>query len=271
MVEQTSQGKDRSTLLLGSVLLVGSATVFAVSADAPHILILTIVALGISASVTKPLPRTTRTYVYAMTIVGVVTVLSDQVFPVDSNRFFLLPAKVYCPVLLGIGVASTFLEYRDITLTTIISCSLLATMLGGNAVSGFPTNPRFPFSDWALVHFHVFFGLVVAVQMVGMILLLGRVEMRRSVRPGSGRYVRSRWSLVAVSLVVCAAGVLVEDGDRLVAIYPYRDADHSKVTLKTVNVLMLMCGSPGITLHTLSQASSVARDILPRFCGGRAE
>lgn len=64
---------------------------------------------------------------------------------------------------------------------------------------------------------------------------------------------------------------VIEDGDRLVAIYPYRDADHSKVTLKTVNVLTLMCGSPGITLNTLSQASSVARDVLPRFCGGRAE
>jgi len=64
---------------------------------------------------------------------------------------------------------------------------------------------------------------------------------------------------------------VIEDGNRLVAIYPYRDADHSKVTLSTVNVLMLMCGSPGITLNTLSQASSVARDVLPRFCGGRAE
>jgi len=64
---------------------------------------------------------------------------------------------------------------------------------------------------------------------------------------------------------------VIEDGDRLVAIYPYRDADHSKVTFKTVNVLMLMCGSPGITLDTLSKASSVAREVLPRFCGGRAE
>jgi DNA/RNA-binding domain of Phe-tRNA-synthetase-like protein len=64
---------------------------------------------------------------------------------------------------------------------------------------------------------------------------------------------------------------VIEDGDRLVAIYPYRDADHSKVTFKTANVLMLMCGSPGITLDTLSQASSVARDILPRFCGGHTE
>jgi DNA/RNA-binding domain of Phe-tRNA-synthetase-like protein len=64
---------------------------------------------------------------------------------------------------------------------------------------------------------------------------------------------------------------VIEDGKRLVAIYPYRDADHSKVTFKTVNVLMLMCGSPGITLDTLSRAASKAREVLPRFCGGQAE
>ncbi|MFH0851051.1 MAG: phenylalanine--tRNA ligase beta subunit-related protein [Candidatus Bathyarchaeota archaeon] len=72
-------------------------------------------------------------------------------------------------------------------------------------------------------------------------------------------------------VILTGGEAVIEDGDRLVATYPYRDADHSKVTFKTVNVLMLICGSPGITLNTLSQASSVARDILPRFCGGRAE
>ena len=64
---------------------------------------------------------------------------------------------------------------------------------------------------------------------------------------------------------------VIEDEARLVAIYPYRDADHSKVSYRTANVLMLMCGAPGISLKTLSEASSFARVILPRFCGGRAE
>jgi len=72
-------------------------------------------------------------------------------------------------------------------------------------------------------------------------------------------------------VILTGGEAVIEDGDRLVAIYPCRDADHSKVTFKTVNVLMLMCGSPGITLDTLSQASAVAREVLPRFCGGHAE
>lgn len=61
---------------------------------------------------------------------------------------------------------------------------------------------------------------------------------------------------------------VIEDGTRLVAIYPYRDADYSKVSLKTTNVLMLMCGAPGITLETLNASALEAKKVLPRFCGG---
>ncbi len=63
---------------------------------------------------------------------------------------------------------------------------------------------------------------------------------------------------------------VIQDDESLVAVYPYRDADHSKVTDGTVNVLMLMCGAPGVTLETLSKASDIAREVLPQFCGGRA-
>lgn len=69
--------------------------------------------------------------------------------------------------------------------------------------------------------------------------------------------------------VVLGGGeAVIEDGSRLAAIYPYRDADHSKVTMKTRNVLMLMCGAPGITLEALEDSASLAMRVLPRFCGG---
>ncbi len=63
---------------------------------------------------------------------------------------------------------------------------------------------------------------------------------------------------------------VIEDGARLAAIYPYRDADYSKVTMKTSGVLMLMCGAPGITLEDLEESATLARRVLPRFCGGTA-
>lgn len=71
-------------------------------------------------------------------------------------------------------------------------------------------------------------------------------------------------------MTLAGGEAVIQDDESLVAVYPYRDADHSKVNMSTVNVLMLMCGAPGITLETLSRASGVAREVLPRFCGGQA-
>jgi DNA/RNA-binding domain of Phe-tRNA-synthetase-like protein len=64
---------------------------------------------------------------------------------------------------------------------------------------------------------------------------------------------------------------VIQDDKRLVAIYPYRDADHSKVTMRTKNVLMLLCGAPGITNEKLQASALEAASVLPRYCGGTVE
>ncbi len=64
---------------------------------------------------------------------------------------------------------------------------------------------------------------------------------------------------------------VIQDDKRLVAIYPYRDADHSKVSQRTKNVLMLLCGAPGITKEKLNSSALEAGKVLPRFCGGTVE
>lgn len=61
---------------------------------------------------------------------------------------------------------------------------------------------------------------------------------------------------------------VIQDDERLIAIYPYRDADYSKVTPNTKNVFMLMCGAPGITKEKLNKAALEAKTVLTRFCGG---
>lgn len=64
---------------------------------------------------------------------------------------------------------------------------------------------------------------------------------------------------------------VIQDDARLVAIYPYRDADYSKVTADTKNVLMLMCGAPKITKGKLGESADLAKSVLMRFCGGVSE
>ena len=61
--------------------------------------------------------------------------------------------------------------------------------------------------------------------------------------------------------------IVVSDSKRLVAIYPYRDADYSKVTLETTRIYLMMCGVPGIDLESLKKAENIATKYILRFCG----
>jgi len=62
--------------------------------------------------------------------------------------------------------------------------------------------------------------------------------------------------------------IVVEDGKKLIAVYPYRDAEHSKVTLQTRRVLMLVCGVPEIDEATLEERKRVTAQYVTRFCRG---
>jgi len=61
---------------------------------------------------------------------------------------------------------------------------------------------------------------------------------------------------------------VIEDGEKLVAIYPYRDADACKIMPSTRNVLILICGVPNIEDDVLEAAGRVAIEFVTRFCGG---
>ncbi|MFQ6136127.1 MAG: B3/4 domain-containing protein [Candidatus Hydrothermarchaeales archaeon] len=62
--------------------------------------------------------------------------------------------------------------------------------------------------------------------------------------------------------------IVVQDLEKLVAVYPYRDADVSKITPDTKDVILLVCGVPGIDEETLKEAGRIAIDYITRFCGG---
>lgn len=65
--------------------------------------------------------------------------------------------------------------------------------------------------------------------------------------------------------------VVISDSERIVALYPHRDADYSKLTEKTRNVTILVCGVPGISLETLNQSKKIAIEYINKFCNGRTE
>lgn len=62
--------------------------------------------------------------------------------------------------------------------------------------------------------------------------------------------------------------LVVADEEKLIAVYPYRDAEGTKVTAATRNLCLLVCGAPGIGEGALVEASRVAVDYITKFCGG---
>jgi DNA/RNA-binding domain of Phe-tRNA-synthetase-like protein len=72
-------------------------------------------------------------------------------------------------------------------------------------------------------------------------------------------------------VVLKGGEAVIQDDERLVAIYPYRDADHSKVSGVTSKVLLLLCGAPNITLEKLNDSAGVSERVLTTFCGGAVE
>jgi DNA/RNA-binding domain of Phe-tRNA-synthetase-like protein len=56
--------------------------------------------------------------------------------------------------------------------------------------------------------------------------------------------------------------IIISDDTRLVAIYPHRDSDYSKVYDKTKNILLIACGVPGIEEELLKKALKVASEYI---------
>jgi DNA/RNA-binding domain of Phe-tRNA-synthetase-like protein len=48
--------------------------------------------------------------------------------------------------------------------------------------------------------------------------------------------------------------LVLADAKQILCVYPYRDSDHSKITLETGNALLIAYGSPGITENQLTNA-----------------
>jgi DNA/RNA-binding domain of Phe-tRNA-synthetase-like protein len=69
--------------------------------------------------------------------------------------------------------------------------------------------------------------------------------------------------------VTLAGGeIVMADASRLIAIYPHRDADYSRITFQTKNLMLVSCGVPGISLDQLAEAADRASEFVIRFCGG---
>ncbi|MCL4436044.1 MAG: phenylalanine--tRNA ligase beta subunit-related protein [Thaumarchaeota archaeon] len=65
--------------------------------------------------------------------------------------------------------------------------------------------------------------------------------------------------------------IVLTDDEKLVAIYPHRDSDKTKVQESTRNILLLTCGAPEVSADTLLKAEQTAVDYIIKFCSGQQQ
>ncbi len=209
-----------------SVMLLSAATMFAISGDAPQTPVLVAVGLAGSFAARDPLSRTLRSFIYAGLAAMTATILSELTLPVDPDRFFLVPAELYCPGILLAGVAATYFDQRDSNVTSVMALAILGMMLAGNVVGFTDEYERMPLAPLHLSAIHVVYAILVAIQVGAMLGLLPRVrkrcpltsiqpDERQSDRSGksresgrASRYSRLRYVLIGGGFMVAAVLVM---------------------------------------------------------------
>ncbi len=71
--------------------------------------------------------------------------------------------------------------------------------------------------------------------------------------------------------ILAGGEIVMADESRLIAIYPHRDADYSRITLQTKNLMLVSCGALGISSDQLKEAADKASSFIVRFCGGKRD
>lgn len=69
-------------------------------------------------------------------------------------------------------------------------------------------------------------------------------------------------------MTLAGGEIVMTDASRLIAIYPHRDADYSRITLQTKNLMLVSCGVPSISIDQLKDAADRASEFVVKFCGG---
>jgi len=62
--------------------------------------------------------------------------------------------------------------------------------------------------------------------------------------------------------------IILTDEDAIVAIYPYRDSDTTKITLATTTVHIVACGVPGVEREKVCSAYELAAAFLREYASG---
>ncbi|MEM2300187.1 MAG: phenylalanine--tRNA ligase beta subunit-related protein [Candidatus Hadarchaeales archaeon] len=70
------------------------------------------------------------------------------------------------------------------------------------------------------------------------------------------------------SILLDGGRPIICDDEKVVALYPYRDSELTKITEETTKAVLIFCGVPGIENRFLQEVAEKTITYIKRFCGG---
>lgn len=199
--------KDHLTGGLGALVLLVPAAVFAIAADAPYAVIVPALGVILALLLPRPLARSTRTVVYALTAVAALTVLSELVLPIRRDRFFPLPGELLGPAGIYLALVLLFFRRTAPSLFGVIALSLGVMTLAGNRMLTVAPLQKLALMETVLPDFVAVYVLGVAVHLALVLFLIARLTTAGSA-PGPTRFRWRRSVCVGGAVLLTAMGVV---------------------------------------------------------------
>lgn len=91
---------------------------------------------------------------------------------------------------------------------------------------------------------------------------LGKVKGELSIKFSTGE----RFIGIGKKEIITKGQIVLRDEEKILSIYPYRDADITKITDETSKLIIVSCGVEGIEKAKLNEASELAKEYIAKFC-----
>lgn len=62
--------------------------------------------------------------------------------------------------------------------------------------------------------------------------------------------------------------LVISDAEKIINLYPHRDAEKTKITVETRNILIIACGAPSVPPEKVLEATEKAARYIIEYCGG---
>jgi len=183
---------------------------YAIIGDAPLIPILSSIFLIISLMIKAPVTTTKRTVIYSLTISAIITVILNETYPVDGDRFFIpMPTEILFPFVISLAICASFFIQSSLTLTIILALSSFSMMLHGSCVSN-PANTRLIIESNLWTNRYWVFGFFLSLQMIVFIPLIYYAQDRRySIFLAKKETHKLRLAIYTCSITALIVGIII--------------------------------------------------------------